>query len=135
MASYMAMSDARSKPSRLAPQSGNVAMPMLAPRTISRPSICWQTDTRSMSFSAILAACSGNSRSSNAVNSSPPMRARISNGRRQAFNCSDTQRNTRSPASWPRESLTRLKPSRSRYNRTQALSARSPRNSRFSTVW
>jgi len=59
LASYMAMSAERSSWSTLTPQSGKWAMPMLAPRVTSVPSILCRTEISSMSFSATRAASSG----------------------------------------------------------------------------
>jgi hypothetical protein len=83
----------------------------------------WST-TRSATSVASLAPATS---SSITANSSPPRRATVSSGRMQARRLLEIATNNWSPASWPRESLTRLKSSRSTNRIATAFPRRSVR--------
>ena len=66
-------------------------------------------------------------RSHSTMNSSPPKRATVSEGRIRLFSRSATRHSSRSPASWPRLSLTSLNRSRSRNRSATPYLVRSAR--------
>jgi hypothetical protein len=90
------------------------AMPMEGLMNSSRPSRTNGSLKASTIRPATRTASAGFSTSSTmTVNSSPPKRAKVSSGRRHPLRRSPTATSRRSPTSWPKESFTSLKLSRS----------------------
>ncbi len=109
---------------------------MLTPMRTRWASIAIGSDSAVRIFS-VMRATEGASRTVRriTVNSSPPMRATVSESRTLAESLSATCISSVSPAGWPRLSLISLKPSRSRYSsasrvpsRRAAATARSSRS-------
>ena len=117
LAAYIAMSACRTSVSASGMSASPMATPMLAPTVVTTPS---PSRTGTSSWARMRSTTRATpSRSigpfSRRTNSSPPRRAAVSAGRRQPRRRSATVRSSTSPASWPKVSLTGLKPSRSRY--------------------
>ncbi len=116
LARYMVMSALRSTSAGLRSPAGPSTTPML-PRTVSsRPSTLTGASSAFMMRAASSSTpCRVSGPVVSATNSSPPSLATISPGAvAQAWSRSATSTSSRSPAAWPRLSLTVLKPSRSR---------------------
>ncbi len=96
--------------SGLAPSFGAMAMPMLVPITICRPSMSYGRLTSSTIRDASWAHCSGRLTSvCTTANSSPPMRAmKLVDGTASIRRAATSLRSS-SPIGWPSVSLTVLK--------------------------
>ncbi len=107
-------------------------MPMLARVNTWRPATGKGTSSAARTRLATAVAWAEPSRSSSSTpNSSPPSRATVSPGRTQRPSRAPTAARSRSPAAWPRLSLTTLKSSRS-MNKTPV---RSPVRRARSRAW
>ena len=109
----MAMSALRSSWASSRARRSSMAMPTLA-RTVTWPPTRGKGAARvAMTRSASRRAVARSVSSARMANSSPPSRPTVSCPRRQLRSRAATSRSSRSPAPWPRLSLTTLKSSRS----------------------